>query len=184
MDRDQAVILMETHLEADNLRKHSLASEAIMRALARRLGHDEETWGLAGLLHDLDYAQTQDDPARHGLVTEKILQEKGVDETIIQAIKAHNAEALGLTRQTPMDLALTCGETMTGMVVATTLVYPDKKIRSVKPKSIVKRMKEKHFAKGVRRQHIMLCEELGLPLAEFAALSLKAMAAIDKQLGL
>jgi len=184
MDRDQAVILMETHLEADNLRKHSLASEAIMRALARRLGHDEETWGLAGLLHDLDYAQTQDDPARHGLVTEKILQEKGVDETIIQAIKAHNAEALGLTRQTPMDLALTCGETMTGMVVATTLVYPDKKIRSVKPKSIVKRMKEKHFAKGVRREHIMLCEELGLPLAEFAALSLKAMAAIDKQLGL
>ena len=175
---------MKTHLEADNLRKHSLASEAIMRALARRLGHDEETWGLAGLLHDLDYAQTQDDPARHGLVTEKILQEKGVDVTIIQAIKAHNAEALGLTRQTPMDLALTCAETMTGMVVATALVYPDKKIRSVKPKSIVKRMKEKHFAKGVRREHIMLCEELGLPLAEFAALSLKAMAAIDKQLGL
>lgn len=184
MDREQAVILMESHLEADNLRKHSLASEAVMRALARRLGHDEEAWGLAGLLHDLDYVQTQDDPARHGLVTEKILRESGVDETIIQAVKAHNAEALGLTRQTPMDLALTCAETMTGMVVAATLVYPDKKLKSVKPKSIVKRMKEKHFAKGVRREHIMLCEELGLPLAQFASLSLKAMAAIDKQLGL
>ena len=175
---------MESHLEADNLRKHSLASEAIMRALARRLGHDEDIWGMAGLLHDLDYDQTKDDPTRHGLVTAEILGDKGVAPEIIQAIKSHNAEALGLSRQTPLDLALTCAETMTGMVVATTLVYPDKKVKLVKPKSITKRMKEKQFARGVRREHIMLCEELGVPLAEFAALSLAAMSEIDEELGL
>jgi len=184
MERKEALSLLKSRVEADNLFKHSIAAEAIMRALARRLGHDEERWGLAGLLHDLDYAETQNDPSRHGLVTAAILQEKDVDGEIIQAIKAHNAEALGLTRQTPLDLALTCAETMTGMVVATALVYPDKKIKSVKAKSIVKRMKEKQFARGVSREMIMLCEELGVPLSEFAALSIKAMSEIDEELGL
>jgi len=184
MDRNAALDLLKSRVEADNLFKHSIAAEAIMRALARRLGHDEERWGLAGLLHDLDYAETQNDPSRHGLVTAEILQGKGLDEEIVQAIKAHNAEALGLTRQTPLDLALTCAETMTGMVVATALVYPDKKIKSVKAKSIVKRMKEKQFARGVSRELIMLCEKLGVPLSEFAALSIEAMSKIDEELGL
>ncbi len=184
MDRDQALALMEAHLEADHLRKHSLASEAIMRGLARRLGYDEEKWGVAGLLHDLDYDQTKDEPARHGLITAEILTEKGFDPDIVQAIKAHNAEALGLTRQTPFDIALTCAETMTGMVAATALVYPDKKVKSVKAKSIIKRMKEKQFARGVDRELIMLCENIGVPLADFAVLSLEAMVGIDEQLGL
>lgn len=184
MDRTQAVALMEQYLQADHLRKHSLASEAIMRTLARRLGQDEEKWGLAGLLHDLDYDDTQHEPTRHGLATAEILEEKGVDPDIIQAIKAHNAEALGLVRETPLDLALTCAETMTGMVVATALVYPDKKVKSVKPKSIIKRMKEKQFARGVQRENIMLCEALGLSLPDFALLSLESMSEIDELLGL
>jgi putative nucleotidyltransferase with HDIG domain len=184
MDRAEALALMEAHLEADNLRKHCLASEAIMRHLAKRLGHDEEQWGLAGLLHDLDYDQTKDTPERHGVVTAEILREKGVDDEIIQAILAHNAEMLGLERKTTLDLALTCAETMTGMVVATALVYPDKKIKSVKPKSITKRMKEKAFARGARREHILLCEQIGLNMPDFAALSLEAMGEIDKELGL
>ena len=184
MDRDEALALMESHLEADNLRKHCLASEAIMRALADRLGEDPDKWGLAGLLHDLDYDQTKDDPARHGLVTAEILADKGLDPEIIEAIKVHNAEALGLKRASRFDLALTAAEVMTGMVVATALVYPDKKIKSVKPKSILKRMKEKAFAKGARREHILLCEEIGVPMPEFAALSLEAMGRIDRELGL
>ncbi|MEW6262960.1 MAG: HDIG domain-containing metalloprotein [Thermodesulfobacteriota bacterium] len=184
MDRAQALTLMESYLEADNLRKHCLASEAIMRALARRLNQDEEKWALAGLLHDLDYDQTKDEPTRHGLVTAAVLEEKGVDPEIIQAIKTHNAEALNLTRATPLDLALTCAEVMTGMVVAATLVHPDKKINSVNPKSILKRMKEKQFARGARREHILLCENLGVPMADFAVLSLEAMAGIAGELGL
>jgi len=184
MTREQALALLDRHIQADNLRKHCLASEAIMRALARKFDHDEDKWGLAGLLHDLDYDQTKDDMNRHGLVTAELLEAEGADPEIIGAIKAHNAENLGLKRETPFDLALTCAETMTGMVVAATLVYPDKKVKSVKPKSITKRMKEKQFARNVNRDHILLCEELGLPLAEFARLSLEAMAAIDRELGL
>ena len=155
-----------------------------MRALAERLGFDVESWEIAGLLHDLDYEETKDDPPQHGLKTEAILKEKGVNQEIIDAIKAHNAEALGIERKTAFDTALTCAECITGMVVATTLVYPDKKIASVKPTSILKRMKQKEFARNVNREHIRRCEELNIPLEAFAELSLRAMGTISDQLGL
>jgi len=183
MDRDEAWRLLTERVEADNLLKHSLASEAVMRGLARKLGHDEEMWGVTGLLHDLDYPETKDDPQRHGLYTVELLAGR-LPEAALTAIKRHNAEALGLTRETTLDLALTAAETITGLVVATTLVYPDKKLASVKPKSVTKRMKEKAFAANVNRDHIMLCEQFGLPLPEFAALAVESMRQISDQLGL
>jgi len=182
--RQEALELMQAYLRQENLRKHSLATEAIMRALAERLGFDAEFWGIAGLLHDLDYEETKEDPPEHSLKTEAILKEKGVNQEIIDAIKAHNAEALGIERKTELDIALTCAECITGMAVATTLVYPDKKIASVKPKSILKRMKQKEFARNVNREHIRKCEKLNIPLEEFADLSLKAMGTIADELGL
>jgi len=182
--RQEALELMQTHLRAENLRKHCLATEAILRGLAERLGFDEESWGIAGLLHDLDYEETKDDPPQHGLKTEAILKGKGVNQEIVDAIKAHNAEALGIERKGELDIALTCAECITGMVVATTLVYPDKKIASVKPTSILKRMKQKEFARNVNRDHIRKCELLNIPLEEFAELSLKAMGTISDELGL
>jgi len=184
ISREDARTLMESRLAEDNLRKHSLASEAIMRELAERLGHDPDVWGIAGLLNDIDFPETRNTPERHALVAAEILREKGVSDEIIEAIKAHNAEALGISREGPLQVALTAAETITGMVVATTLVYPDKKIASVKPKSITKRMKQKEFARAVNRDHIRLCEEIGIPLDEFAALSLKAMGSISDELGL
>ncbi len=184
MDLAAARALMEEHLADEGLRKHCLASAAVLRALARRLGQDEELWALAGMLHDLDYNQTARDMARHGLVTAELLAGRGVPEEVIAAIKAHNAENLGLERRSKLDFALTCGETITGLVVATTLVYPDKKLASVKPKSVTKRMKERSFAAGVNRDHIRLCEELGIRLGEFAALALEAMREIAGELGL
>jgi len=183
MDRAEAWQLLNERVEADNLLKHCLASEAVMRGLARKLGHDEELWGLTGLLHDLDYPETKDDPQRHGLYTVELLAGK-LPEAALTAIKRHNAEALGLTRETTLDLALTAAETITGLVVATTLVYPDKKLTSVKPKSVTKRMKEKAFAANVNRDHILLCEKFGLPLPEFAALAVESMRQISDQLGL
>jgi len=182
--REEALKLMESRLVEDNLRKHSLATEAIMRALAQRLGHDPEVWGMAGLLHDIDFPETRDAPERHALAAAEMLREKGVSDEIIEAIKAHNAEALGIPREGPLAVALTAAETITGMVVATTLVYPDKKIAGVKPKSITKRMKQKEFARAINRDHIRLCEEIGVPLDEFAALSLEAMGTISGKLGL
>ena len=182
--RDEALKLMKEYLTADNLQKHSLATEVIMRKLAQKSGENEDLWGIAGLLHDLDFEETKDDMPNHTLRTEEILKGKGVSKEIIEAIKGHNAENLGYEREKPIDHALTCAECITGMVVATTLVYPDKKLASVKPKSILKRMKQKEFARNVNREYIRECEKIGIPLEEFAELSLTAMRAISDQLGL
>jgi putative nucleotidyltransferase with HDIG domain len=184
IDHDQAIALMEEHLEEANIRKHSLASEAIMRALAPRFGEDPDKWGLVGLLHDIDYNETREHMDRHTLVTEEILKEKGVHTDIIDAIKHHNAENLGLTRNKPVHIALTAAETITGMIVAAALVHPDKKIASLKTKSIKKRMKAKEFARSVNRDHIRLCEEINIPLDEFIEISLKAMREMSDKLGL
>jgi putative nucleotidyltransferase with HDIG domain len=186
IERAQALALLKGYCKEEWLIKHSVATEAVMQALAKHLGHDPDQWGIAGLLHDLDYDETKEDPPRHTLRTEEILRNKGMDEEIIEAIKAHNAEALGMVREKPFHFAVTCAESITGLIVATTLVYPDKKIASVKPSSIVKRMKEKGFARTVRRDAIRECEKqkLGLGLEEFSELSLKAMQGISDQLGL
>ena len=184
IDRDEAVALMERRIEQDNLRCHCLATEAIMRSLAPRFDADADRWGLAGLLHDLDYAETKDDMQRHGLVTEAVLRELGVHPEIAGAIKSHNASNLGLQRSTGLEHALVAAECITGLIVATALVYPDKKLASVKPSSVVKRMKQKEFARSVNRDHIRECELIGIPLDEFACLSLEAMRGISDRLGL
>lgn len=180
----EALALMEQFLEADAMRKHSLASEAIMRALAPRFGADPDMWGLVGLLHDLDYNETKEEISRHTLVTEKVLLDRGVHPDIVDAIKHHNAGNLGLVRNKPIHFALTAAETITGMLVAATLVHPDKKLSSLKPKSVLKRMKAKEFARSVNRDRIRLCEEIGLPLEEFIAISIDAMRGISDKLGL
>ena len=182
--REDAVALVNAHLKAENLVKHCLASEAIMRALARKMGQDEELWGIAGLLHDLDFEETKEAPSRHGLKTAQILKEHGVCAEIIEAIKAHNAEGLGLVRTSDFDHALAAAETVTGLIVATALVYPDKKLASVKVRSIAKRMKKKDFARAVNRTVIMECEQFGLSLDEFVGISLEAMQGIHEVLGL
>jgi len=181
---EKAREIFHQYVRTENLIKHSLATEAIMRALARRLGEDETLWGVTGLLHDLDFEETKEDPPSHTLKTAQILAEKGVNAITIQAIKAHNAEALGIDRTHPIDFALTAAENITGLIVATALVYPDKKLASVKVSSVIKRMKEKAFAKNVRREAILECQRLGLSLEEFAEISLKAMQEMSQDLGL
>jgi len=184
VSREEALKLLKSYVHQENLIKHCLATEAIMRSLAERFGEDPDKWGIAGLLHDLDYEETYEAPEKHGKKTAEILKEKGFPQDMIDAILAHNAEALGIERKTRFDLAITCSECITGLITATTLVYPDKKLKSVKPKSITKRMKEKGFARSVNRDLIRLCEKIDIPLPEFAAISLEAMRGIDKELGL
>ncbi len=155
-----------------------------MRAVAVRLGKDTEKWALAGLLHDLDVEIVEADLSVHGLETAKILRGLGVDEDIVTAILLHNEKASGRPRTEPFHHALAAGETITGLIIATTLVYPDKKIKSVKPKSIRKRMKEKAFAASVDRDIITECEKIGIPLDEFIQISLQAMQGIEEELEL
>ena len=182
--RQEALQLLREYVKNENLVKHCLATEAVMSALAERLGENKEKWGLTGLLHDLDVEIVDHDLSRHTLETERILKEKGVDEDIILAIKMHNERAHGMKRSQKFHRALAAGETITGLIIAATLVYPDKKINSVKPKSVKKRMKEKAFAAGVDRGIIMECEALGLTLDEFVEISVRAMQGIAADLGL
>jgi len=182
--REEAYTLLKSYISKDNMIRHCLASEIVMKALANRLGQNEELWGMAGLLHDLDVELTEADPKIHGLKTAEILEKEGYPSEITDAIKMHNEEATGMERTTVFQHALAAGETITGLIFATTYVYPDKKIASVKTKSVVKRMTEKAFAASVKREHILECELIGIPLPEFAELAINAMRKIADELGL
>ncbi|MDT8393313.1 MAG: HDIG domain-containing protein [Bacteroidales bacterium] len=184
MTRDKALELLDRYIKNERMKNHCYASEAVLRALAKKLGRDEDQWGIAGLLHDIDVEITDADPKRHGLEGVTILREAGMDEESIEAIKLHNEEATGLPRTKEFHHALAAGETITGLIVATTLVYPDKKLSGVKQKSVVKRMKEKAFAASVNRDAIRECEKIGIPLPEFAELAIFAMRGISDRLGL
>ncbi len=183
-DRSAALDLLRRHVKSENMVRHCLASEAVMRALARRLGEDENLWGLAGLLHDVDVELTNADLAVHGMRAGELLRPAGYPEALIAAIAMHNEKASGKKREDRFHKALAAGETITGLITATTLVYPDKKLSSVKTSSVVKRMKEKQFAASVDRDIIRECEQIGIPLPEFAELAIGAMRSIAPELGL
>ena len=166
------------------MKKHCLASEAVLKALACYFDEDPDVWGMAGLLHDIDVELTDADLAVHGRDAVIILSQYEVDPDIVEAIRMHNEISAGMKRTERFHHALAAGETITGLIIATALVYPDKTLASVKPKSAVKRMKEKSFAASVNRDVIRECECIGLPLPEFAELALNAMCEISDDLGL
>jgi len=181
--REEAVNLLYDNISSENMRKHCLAAEAVMRALAEKLGENADEWGIAGLLHDIDVEITGADPKTHGPYAANLLKGK-VTDGMLDAIVMHNEMATGQERTTLFQHALAAGETITGLITATALVYPDKKISSVKAKSITKRMNQKAFAASVKRENIMECETIGIQLDEFVQLSLDAMKKIDGALGL
>jgi predicted hydrolase (HD superfamily) len=183
LTRDEAVEFLKENVKAENMLKHSYASEAVLRAVARYLGENEDEYGIAGLLHDVDVEITNADPFTHGPYAEKLLKGKITDE-MLDAIVMHNELATGKKRTTRFQHALAAGETITGLIMATTLVYPDKKIASVKTSSVTKRMKQLAFAASVKRENILECEKIGIPLEEFVELSIASMTQISEVLGL
>jgi putative nucleotidyltransferase with HDIG domain len=182
--RDEALKLLKENLKSEALVRHSLATEAVLAALAERLGEDRDKWAVAGLLHDLDLEITGADMNVHGLEAARMLEERGVDPEVVDAVRRHNEHACGLPRETVFHHALAAGETLTGLIQATALVYPDRSLASVKPRSILKRMKEKAFAASVNRETVRECEQAGIPLAEFCEICLRAMQGIHEDLGL
>ena len=183
ISREEALALVRERIVQANLVNHSVATEIIMRALAERLELDDadvERWALAGLLHDLDYAQTASDPARHGLVTAEELTGL-VDDEMLHAILAHADKA---ERVTSMDKALWCADPTTGFIVAAALVRPEKDLAGVQLKSLKKRWKESAFFKGASREQMGACEALGIERDEFLQLSLTAMQARAAEIGL
>lgn len=182
--REEAMQLLRTHIKTENLIRHMVATEAIMRALATRLQGDPDLWGITGLLHDLDLEIIDDDMHRHARTTADILGGKDFPAEGLQAILAHNGDVLGIEKDGNFDHALSAAETITGLIVACTLVYPSKKVADVKPKSIRKRMKEHRFAANVSRERIALIENVGISLDEFIVLSLEAMKGVGEEIGL
>jgi putative nucleotidyltransferase with HDIG domain len=176
--------LVREHVSNENLVNHMLAAEAIMGALADRLEGDRARWSLAGLLHDLDVEETADMMTVHGTRTVEWLRGAGFgDEDVIDAIRAHNP-ANGSEMTTTMARALFAADPLTGLVTAAALIRPEKKLELVQLKSLKKRFKEPSFAKGARREDILKCEDLGIPLDEFLSIGLDAMKAIAGDLGL
>ena len=181
--REQVLAIVEARVANQNLRRHMLATEAIMRALAGRLDADPELWGLAGLAHDLDCEDTADDFSQQGIVAAETLRELGAPETVAHAIMAHNP-ATGVVAESRFDVALLATDQLSGLITAATLVRPEKDLAGVSLKSVRKRFRESAFARGVDREAIVRCGELGLELEDFMAIGLEAMQGIAAQLGL
>lgn len=174
LSREQALELLRAQGPDDYLLKHSLASEAIMRALAPRFGGDPEAWGICGLLHDIDFPHTKDDPARHGLMAKEMLSGLDLDEPYLNAIVAHSFEFSRQEPKSQLDFALRAAETVTGLIIAAALMRPTG-MEGMESKSLKKKMKDKAFARAVNRETIKECEKIGLTLDEFLGISVEAM---------
>jgi len=183
MEREEALDSIKANVENENLVKHMLATEAIMRALARRFGEDEREWGLTGLLHDIDVELTGNDMSSHSRLGADLARELGASESMAHAILVHN-ERHGAPLETRLDKALFCTDPLTGLIVAAALVRPDKRLAGLEMSSIKKRFKEKSFAAGASREQIAGCVDIGLELDEFLGLGLEAMKEIAADLGL
>lgn len=183
VNRESAWQLLCEYTQSESLRKHMLAVEACMRAYARKLGGDEEQWGITGLLHDFDYEKypTQQE---HPFVGNKVLEERGYPEEMRRAILSH-AEYSGVKRESPMEKALFACDELAGFITATALVKPSKSLAEVEAKSVRKKMKDKAFARSVSRDDIINgAADLGVDLDEHIKFCIEAMKSIAGELGL
>lgn len=181
MKREEAFTLIESKIKNKNLIKHMIATEACMKALAKYLDEDEKLWGLAGLLHDLDYEETIDDFSQHGIVTGKILTDMDVNAQAIYAIKAHTGQS---PAKSAMAKALYAVDPLTGLIVASALMHPSKTLAEVNTNFILNRFNDNSFAKGANRKQIKSCANLGITLQVFIRVCLQAMQSVSDELEL
>lgn len=186
ISKDEALKLLHSKMQSSNLRKHCYSVEAVMRSLAKHFNEDEEMWGIVGLLHDGDYEFTKEDPSKHAKLMANWVRELGeTNEELLVGIESHGWFHEGKKPKTKMQWALFCCDELTGLIIAVTLVRPEKKLEKVTVENILGKWKEKSFAAGVKREDIENCEkELGIKLPEFINIALKAMQGISSDLGL
>jgi putative nucleotidyltransferase with HDIG domain len=182
ISRDDALERVEQHVKNRNLVKHMIAVSAIMGGLAEHLREDRELWEIVGIFHDIDYEKVGDDWDRHGVVSAEMVADELPGEAV-HAIRAHNPRT-GYKSESPMDVALLAADALSGLIVATTLMMPDKKMATVKVRSLRRKFKDSSFARGVNRENMVRCEELGLSLDEFLAIGLGSMQSVSGELGL
>lgn len=183
MSREEALVLVDSLVTSPNLKKHLLATEAVMKVLALRFEPQKvDDWGLSGLLHDADQDVTGKSLDLHTVEIAKKLKELGVDEEIIASVQGHAGK---VERKSKMAKALYAVDELTGLIVACALVRPERKLETVNPEMVLKKFKEKSFAAGANRDQILTCEkELGIELEEFVNINLEAMKTIANELGL
>jgi putative nucleotidyltransferase with HDIG domain len=169
MNRDDAWALLTEYTKSDSLRKHAMAVEAAVRGYARRFGENEDDWGITALLHDFDYERWPtlgDHPVKGG----EIMRERGYPEWMIRAIQSHAVEITGVTRDSLLEKTLFACDELAGFITAASLVRPSKSVLDLEAGSVKKRMKDKAFARGVKREDLVAgAELLGLPLEEHIA---------------
>jgi putative nucleotidyltransferase with HDIG domain len=179
--RDEALVLMEQWVDNDALRNHMKAVEAALRSYARRFGEDEELWGLAGLLHDLDWEKY---PAEHPLKAVEELRARGYPEAVLRAILSHRADFTGVKPETQLERTLVACDELAGLVNATALVRPNG-IDDLAPKSVKKKLKDSTFARGVDRDEVRQGTELlGIDLDQHIQNVIDAMRSIATELGI
>ncbi len=183
LTREEALSLVKKNVTKRNIVYHMLAVEAIMRSLAKHFGEDEYLWGLTGLLHDIDYGKTEGTPEKHGILAEEILKEL-VPKELDRAIKAHNFQHTHIKPETRMEKALIACDAVSGLLVACALVMPSKKLADVKVKTVMKKFKDKDFARGANRERILFCEEIGVPIEKFFENALTGLKNISTEIGL
>jgi len=181
-NREEILDSIHGNVQDKNMIRHMLATEAIMQALAKKLGEDEEEWGITGLVHDIDMELVEGDMSSHSKLGADIAHELGANETMVHAILCHN-EAHDIPRETKLDKALFCADPLSGLITAAALVRPDK-LSGLTTKSVMKRFREKSFAAGVNREQVAQCQEIGLELEEFINLGIEAIKEIASDLGL
>ena len=190
MTREQAYHMLTTYIQNKNLINHCLACEVAMQALCKHFHpnaskEEVQTWGISGLLHDADYeiAQKENMLEKHGLLLFE--RETSVPEEIKHAIQAHNFENTKVLPQNDMDWSIACVDQLTGLIIASALIKPEKQLNAIDTEFVLKRFGKKDFAKGANREAIQRCEtELNIPLKEFVTITLQAMQQIHEQLGL
>lgn len=185
-NREEALVLVKKHVKNNNSIKHMLAVEAVMRDLAKKFNEDEELWGLSGLVHDIDMEMVDyhNEPEKHGPLGVEILKKNGFDdEIVLGAVLAHNS-ATGKVRETLLEKSIYCTDPLTGLIVASSLILPSRKIDDVSTESVLRRFKEKSFARGADREIISACSEINLSLEEFVDIGLEAMKKIKEDLEL
>lgn len=180
VNRSAALDALKFRIENKNLLKHSLAVEAIMRNLAKYLHEDTDTWGIAGLVHDIDLERIDGDMSRHGLVGAEILEGLNFDETIVYAVKAHNPANL-LPRRRKIDKALYCADPMASLILSCTMTLQDKKMTVIDEAFVMKKFYETGFARGANREQIRTCTELDLQLDDFIRISLESLREIKSE---
>ena len=182
MDRETAYRIVEEHVKSDSLLKHLLAVEACMQAYARKVGEDQDLWGVVGLVHDFDW-EVCPTPESHPTFGAEILKSRGFPQEIVRAVLSHGNHT-GIPRDSLMEKALFACDELSGFVSAVTLVRPNKSLSETSVRSVKRKMKDKAFARSVSREDIVNgAEELGVDLDEHIGFVIEAMKPVASQLG-